>query len=412
MKEATVRPIHTAEAVDAQVFLPPSKSYTNRALIAAALAEGSSTLVRPSLSDDTEHLIAALNKFGVETRRSEGVLDISGTAGSLRTPSEEIFVGNAGTAMRFLATFAGLAPGATTLTGDGQMRKRPLGDLLAALRALGIRNTSNEGFPPVTINGGTFEGGRVELNGNVSSQFLSSLLLSAPYARHPVTIVVRGTLVSRPYVDMTLHVMRSFGSNVEHADAAAYTVSNKNRYRGQTFPVEGDASSATYFLAAAAITGGRIVVANLPHDSLQGDLRFLGILEEMGCTLGRHPAAVELRGGTLAGIDVDMNALPDCVPTLAVLAAFAEGPTTMRNIAQLRYKETDRLSALAGELAKIGAGVELFEDRLTVHPRPLRGASVATYNDHRLAIRPAFQNHFPISGKNSPNWKVDVNYGR
>ncbi len=380
------RAIRAAKCVNADIHVPPSKSYTNRALIAAALADGSSRILHPSESDDSLRLIEALGEFGITVSRKEDTLEVAGSGGILRAPSREINVGNAGTAMRFLAAFASLAPGETHLTGDEQMQQRPMGDLLKALKTAGIRCSSADGRPPVTIHGGNFLGGTIDLDAEVSSQYLSALLLAAPYARRHTTIRLKGKLSSLPYVDMTLYVMRSFGAIFDDIDMKLFHIDPRQHYIGHDFSVESDASAATYFLAAAAITNGRVRICNLSPDSLQGDIKFLSILADMGCTLSVEEDSVELRGGKLRGIEVDMNEIPDCVPTLAVAAAFADGQTIIQNIAHLRYKETNRLKALAAELSKLGAQVELSDDGLAICPKPLHGATIETYNDHRIAM--------------------------
>ncbi len=380
------RCIRPAKRLDAEVHIPPSKSYTNRALIVAALAEGVSQLVRPSLSDDSRVLIDSLRKFGVGIRERGEILEVDGTAGHFLAPATEIFVGNAGTAMRFLSSFAALAKGTSVINGDDQMLRRPIGDLLSALQSAGVKATGTNGFPPVTIVGGNFLGGRIGISASISSQFASSLLLSAPYARRPVTLHITDDISSLPYIDMSLHVMRSFGAHVKVIDQRNFDVDNSQKYIGREFHIEADATSASYFLAAAALTGGRVRIPDLSPDSLQGDLKFLSVLEDMGCAVARRSTGVELRGGRLFGTEVDMNSMPDCVPTLAVLAAFAEGPTRIGNVAHLKYKETDRLSALAAQLRRMGTGVEQLEDGLIIQPQPPHGAEIETYDDHRMAM--------------------------
>ncbi|MDI6767787.1 MAG: 3-phosphoshikimate 1-carboxyvinyltransferase [Bacteroidota bacterium] len=382
----TIRTIQPAKSVDAEIQLPPSKSYTNRALIAAALADGTSIIHNPSRSDDSVLLSDALRKFGITINEDEDRLEIIGSNGNLKAPSKEIFVGNAGTAMRFLASFACLAEGETILTGDEQMNKRPIKDLVDALKSNVIKCSSQNGFPPVRIHGGNFVGGRISVDGSISSQFVSSILLASPYAKRTVTLHVNGKLSSMPYVDMTLHVMRSFGAIIDTVEMKTFTINNQQKYIGHDFIIEPDASSATYFLGAAAITNGRVTITNLTSESLQGDIQFLSILSDMGCTVINHPESIEIHGGKLHGIEVDMNEMPDCVPTLAVVAAFAKGATTIKNIAHVRHKETDRLDALSKELTKIGVRVELSEDELVIHPQPLRGAVIETYDDHRIAM--------------------------
>jgi 3-phosphoshikimate 1-carboxyvinyltransferase len=350
------------------------------------LAEGTSSLLNPSIADDVEFLLTALEQYGIHITRLKNRFEVQGTNGKLNAPSKEIYVGNAGTAMRFLTTFSCLAKGETILNGDENMQKRPINDLLDALRSTGIKCTSNNGCPPIKIVGGDLRGGRIEVDASVSSQFVSSLLLSAPYARQPVLVQVKGKPSSLPYVDMSVHVMRSFGAEVNVIDELHYEVSNTAHYIGREFHIEADASAATYFLAAAAITKGRVLVKNLPAESLQGDMKFIDVLSEMGCKVVKEENGITLEGVTLKGIDVDMNSIPDCVPTLAVVAAFADGPTTITNVHHLQYKETDRLKALTNELIKIGAKVERFDDGFTIYPQPLHGATIETYNDHRMAM--------------------------
>lgn len=386
MMNETTRSIRPSGADSVEISLPPSKSYTNRALIAAALADGTSTLSNMSLSDDSKFLLDGLAAFGVLIRPDGNDLIIEGTSGQLGVPQHPVYVGNAGTAMRFLASLAGLAPGDTCLNGDEQMQGRPMRELLEALCKAGVRSTSKDGYAPITIHGGKFRGGVVTVRGEISSQYVSSLLLAGPYATHTLTVGVKGELASLPYVDMTLHVMRTFGASVEVLDPRVFQVSNVDKYIGQSFTIEADASSATYFLAAAAITGRHVRVLNLSAESLQGDARFINTLADMGCKVNRGENFIEAYGGELLGIEVDMNEMPDCVPTLAVVSAFAHGPTTIHNIAHLRHKETDRLTALAKELTRIGAGVELFDDGMTIRPRALHSATIETYNDHRIAM--------------------------
>ncbi|HJW14723.1 MAG TPA: 3-phosphoshikimate 1-carboxyvinyltransferase [Thermoanaerobaculia bacterium] len=386
MTKTPPRLIRRAKEVDHVLRVPPSKSFTNRALVAAALAKGRSTLQAPSKSQDTNYLAGALSSLGVTMSALGGETVVTGADGALAAPRKPLFVGNAGTTFRFLTAIAALASGTTTITGDSQMVKRPIGDLLAALGAAGVRTSSNGGFPPVTVEGGSFAGGSLTIAADKSSQYLSALLLAAPYARQSVEIRVEGPLSSRPYVEMTLAVMRAFGAEAESAPGGCYRVGNARRYAARTYAVEPDASSASYFLAAAAVTGGKVVVPGLSGASLQGDVHFLELLAAMGCTAVAHPDALELRGGALRGIEADMNAMPDCVPTLAVVALFADGPTTIRNIAHLRFKETDRLTAIAAELTKLGASVELLDDGLVIRPGALRGAEIETYHDHRIAM--------------------------
>jgi len=380
------RKIGRISRLDAEVFLPPSKSYTARALIAAALARGDSEIVSPSLSDDSRLLIGALGAFGVRIEAHPGAVRVHGTDGILRTPTREVNLGNAGTAMRFLSSFAALAPGTTVLTGDTRLTERPIGDLIDALRQGGVRARTRDGFPPVTIEGGSFRGGTITVRVNSSSQFLSSLLLAGPYVETTLSVTTKGKTSSLPYLRMTVDVMRSFGATVEVEEETRYSVGNRARYRGRSYTIEGDASSAAYFFAAAAITRGRVTVRGLPPGTLQGDIAFLEILKRMGCAVGRYEDRIEVSGGALRGVRSDLCSMPDCVPVLAVVAAFAEGESEILNVAHLRFKETDRLLAVKNELTKLGAMVTIREDGLVIHPGRFRPASVATYNDHRIAM--------------------------
>jgi len=386
VKDRSVRKICPSANIKADIHIPPSKSYTNRALIAAALADGPSTILHASESDDSNLLYSGLQEFGARLTRKKDAIHANGLDGKLKAPEKEIYVGNAGTAMRFLSAFAAITPGTTVVTGDQQMQQRPIEDLLAALKMAGVKCTSRDGRPPVTIYGGNFLGGNIDLDASISSQYLSALLLIAPYAKRETTIRVKGHVSSLPYVDMTLHVMRSFGAIFEQIEMKTFIIDARQHYIGHDFPIEADASAATYFIAAAAITGGLVRIPHLSFESLQGDLRFLSIVKEMGCSVTTSESLIEVRGGHLGGIDIDMNAIPDCVPALAVVAAFADGPSVFHNIAHLRYKETDRLAALARELTKIGARVELTDDGMAVHPNAQHGATIETYNDHRIAM--------------------------
>lgn len=377
--------IKTKKWIDAVIEAPPSKSYTQRALVVAALANGKSVIKNPLFSEDTEYMITALNQFGVNIEKKGKNLVVYGTNGKLKTPDKNIFVGNAGTAMRFLATFASLADGDTIITGDKRMQQRPIQDLLDALQQIGVNSKSSNGFPPLKIFGGSFNGGNVRLKGNLSSQYLTSILLCAPYAKNGVTISIAGNLASKPYVDITLDVMKSFGVSSKNAGYKKFIIKNKG-YRARSYAIEGDASSASYFFAAAAIAKGRVMVNNINPATKQGDIKFVDILKKMGCGLKKGKNYIKIEGHSLKGIDVDMNEMPDIVPTLAVTSVFAEGVTTIRNVPNLRLKETDRLRALDFELRKIGANVEELQDGLKIKRRRVQKAIIETYNDHRMAM--------------------------
>jgi 3-phosphoshikimate 1-carboxyvinyltransferase len=290
--------------------------------------------------------------------------------------------------MRFLTALAALGRGRFRLDGVSRMRERPIEDLLSALRQLGVRASSErgDGRPPVLIESDGLAGGRVAVRGDVSSQFLSGLLMAAPYARGDVTITVDGTLVSRPYVDLTAAMMWQFGGRVEYEDPEWFHVPGGQSYRCPRFQVEPDASAASYFWGAAAVAGGAVGVESLTPRSRQGDVRFVEVLAAMGCTVDGGDGVLTVHGGPLRGVDVDMNDISDTVMTLAAVACFADGPTTIRNVAHIRHKETDRLAALATELRRLGAGVDEFLDGLTITPHPLHGAELETYDDHRMAM--------------------------
>ena len=380
-----IKPLHHCDAV---ITIPGSKSYTHRALIISALADGESVLINALQSEDTEYTARALEKFGVPIFWEKERVRVLGRGGKLRAEEETIFVGNSGTSMRFLTALAALKNGRTLLDGSERMRNRPIGDLLEGLRALGIRAYSKEGngCPPVVIESQNLQGGAAKIKGEESSQFISALLVVAPYACRDVCVEVIGNLVSKPYVDITRHVMLAFGVEVQSEGYHSFFVRSGQKYLPQVYRLEGDASHASYFFSAAAVTQGKVRVENLQPASVQGDVRFLNILEKMGCKVIRGNGWAEVCGKELQGIEIDMNTMPDLVPTLAVTAAFARGRTFIRNIGHLRLKESDRIRALAGELVKMGIQVEEGEDYLKIEGGEPHGAEIETYNDHRLAM--------------------------
>ncbi len=373
---------------------PGSKSITNRALVCAALADGASTLRGALDSEDTQVMIAALRQLGIriDAKDASRTLRVVGCGGVIPATTADLFVANSGTTMRFLTALVTLGHGEFRLDGVARMRERPMSDLVAALRSLGVvvECAGAGDCPPIVVHAEGLRGGRALIGGGVSSQFLSGLLMAAPYAAQPVELAVNGTLVSVPYVAMTERVMESFGADVvANPDYREIRVSNRRRFRGREYPIEPDASAASYFFAAAAITGGAVTVEGLTWDSLQGDVAFVKCLESMGARVnygdgGKTQITVE--GGPLAGIDVDMNAISDTVPTLVVTALFAAGPTRIRNVAHIRHKETDRIAAVATELRKLGAAVDELADGFVIHPGNLRGAAIDTYDDHRMAM--------------------------
>ncbi len=379
--------IEISGPVDATFRVPGSKSITNRALVCSALAEGVSEILNASDSDDSSLMANGLNLLGVLARRRGTAIEVHGTAGNLHAPKFPIPVGNAGTTLRFLLSVASIAYGRTRFEGSGRMAERPMSELLDALRALGVTVTHTAGTASFEVEGGTLSGGSVVLPGGRSSQFISSLLMVAPYAASDVEIRVGGVLTSAPYVDLTMAVMKAFGVDVDSRAGGAFRVRAGQRYRAAEFGVEADASGATYPFAAAAITGGRVRVEGLSLTSLQGDTGFVKVLQEMGCTVEEEGGAITVRGTrALRGVDVDMNRMPDAVPALAVTALFAGGATRIRNVSQLRHKESDRIGALASELVRVGGEVRVLEDGLEIRPGQLHGATVDTYDDHRMAM--------------------------
>jgi 3-phosphoshikimate 1-carboxyvinyltransferase len=370
---------------------------TQRALIAAALAPGRSTLRNPLLSDDPLHLIGGLNLVGLAAKvggsaNAAPFVTVEGRGGEIPARSGSIAVGNAGTAMRFLTALLALGRGDYILDGDARMRQRPIEDLLLALRALGGRaeSVNGTGCPPVRVGGG-LRGGSARLCGDKSSQYLSAILLAAPAAGGPVGVEIEGDLVSRPYVDLTIDVMRRFGAEVEASppgpQARVFAVTPGRSYAPRDLTIEGDYSSASYFFAAAAVTGGRVRVDGLDPNSAQGDARFVEMLETIGCRVEKGGDSITVEGGgRLRSLDADCRAMPDIVPTLAVVACFAEGTTRITGVPHLRIKETDRIAALVAEITRLGGDAVAEPDGLTIRPRPLRGASIETHNDHRMAM--------------------------
>jgi 3-phosphoshikimate 1-carboxyvinyltransferase len=375
---------------------PGSKSITNRALACAAVADGVSTLTGALESDDVEVMVEALKTLGLEVEhdRATRTIEVNGCGGRFPARSADLFIGNSGTTVRFLtALLSACGHGRFRLHGTPRMHERPIQDLIDAVARLGgrIRSEAGSGCPPVVIDAAGLEGGEAKIRGDVSSQFLSGLLMAAPYAARPLVLAVEETLVSRPYVTMTLDVMRAFGVDCAAGDLRRFPVP-QGRYRGRSYDIEPDASAASYWFAAAAITGGTVTVDGLRRDALQGDVGFVDVLARMGCEVRDEAGGLTVVGPKrLKGIDVDMNAVSDTVQTLSVVALFADGPTRVRGVAHNRHKETDRIRAPAVELRKLGAEVEEFDDGLCVTPpaggiTALHGAEINTYDDHRMAM--------------------------
>jgi 3-phosphoshikimate 1-carboxyvinyltransferase len=368
---------------------PGSKSLTNRALVVAALASGTSTLRGVLNSRDTEVMFAGLSQLGISIEHSppEGVARVTGCAGRPPAAGARLWLENSGTSIRFLAAVCALARGRFLLDGNSRMRERPIGDLVAALRDLGAdaRCENSNNCPPVIIAATGLRGGLARVAGQTSSQFASALLMAAPAASAPVTVEIAGELVSQPYVEMTSRVMQAFGVAVDKSLPGRFRV-EPALYQEREFEIEPDASAASYFFAAAAITGGEVTVEGLSRDSLQGDLAFVDVLAKMGCRVEYEDRRVTVRGAPLRGVDVDMNAISDTAQTLSAVAPFAAGSTRIRNIAHVRHKETDRIQALAAELTRIGQQVDVYPDGLEIHPRPVKSAVIETYDDHRMAM--------------------------
>ncbi|GAB4541753.1 MAG: 3-phosphoshikimate 1-carboxyvinyltransferase [Anaerolineales bacterium] len=392
--------------LSASIRVPGSKSLTNRALLIAALADGSTTLTNALFSDDSRYFAGALKTLGFEIQldEAESSMSVVGRGGEIPSAGAELFIGNAGTAARFLSAFLTLGRGEFLLDGDARMRERPIGDLVNALTQLGANLQAltptplplgegqgvREICPPVKIIANGLRGGKTKIAGDISSQFLSALLMVAPYAQTPIEIEVTTELNSKPYVDMTLAVMKDFGLDVERRGYAYFKIPlwRANRRFVLRYPIESDASAASYFFAAPAICGGTVCVENISRNSMQGDIRFLDVLEKMGCSVAESENCILVTGHSpLRGVDVDMRDIPDTAQTLAAIAPFANSPTTIRGIASARVKETDRIHATCVELARLGVRVEEHKDGMTIYPcQTFQPANVQTYNDHRMAM--------------------------
>lgn len=374
------------------ISLPGSKSISNRALLLAALANGNTRVQNLLASDDTHYMLQALEQLGIPVvGEAPQDIEVTGQAGPLVTDgrSAELFVGLAGTAIRPLAAALNLGNGAFTLDGTARMRERPIHHLVDALRLLGasIDYQETDGYPPIAIQANGLGGGTTQIDGSISSQFLSSLLLAAPYSSDAVTIDIVGELVSQPYVDITLNLMQRFGITVDNQNYQRFVVPHGIYQSPGDFLVEGDASSASYFLAAGAISGPGMRIHGLGADSIQGDIAFVDVLRDMGAQVQIAAQHIEVKPGQLHGIDADLNHIPDAAMTVAVLALFAKGTTHIRNIYNWRVKETDRLSAMATELRKLGAEVVETEDSISITPpAQLQSAQIGTYGDHRMAM--------------------------
>jgi 3-phosphoshikimate 1-carboxyvinyltransferase len=388
MNQLTVPPI---DSISGEVRLPGSKSLSNRALLLAGLARGNTRLTNLLKSEDTQRMVAALKQFGVHLELNNDWTEctVTGNAGLFNPPTDKrFFMGNAGTAIRPLTAILALINGDWEIDGDGYMRKRPIHHLVNALRQLGAPVTylGTTDCPPIKIEGGCLQGGEVSVSGDVSSQFLTALLMSLPLAEQDSIIRVKGQQVSKPYIKITLDCMSHFGVEVE-SDKQNYQVKGKQQYQSPgNYLIEGDASSASYFLGAAAIAGN-IRIHGLGRNSVQGDLAFVDVLEKMGAKVEKLDQTIEVSKGSLKAIDVDLNHIPDAAMTVAMLALFAKGTTHIRNVYNWRVKETDRMTAMQTELRKLGAEVESGHDYISITPPDkLNETTIDTYGDHRMAM--------------------------
>jgi 3-phosphoshikimate 1-carboxyvinyltransferase len=399
MKE--IKPI---KGVEATVSVPGSKSYTQRALIIAALAEGRSVLHNPLIAEDTRYVIEALRSLGSDIRTEDEDITVSGTGGRIKNPAHEIYLGNNGTAMRLLTGVVALGQGPFTLTGSPRLCQRPIKPLLDALTSMGVdaRSTGNNGCPPVVVSANGLRGGTITFADIESSQYISAILICAPFAENDTIIELHGTVPSLPYVDMTVDAMKAFGVEVITERPFRYVVQGGQQYKGTSYSIEGDCSSASYFFLAAALCKGRVRVQHINPRTLQGDIGFVSIIEMLGCTVTRGNNWIEVVGGQLASGEFTFNLgnMPDMVPTLAVLSAVRPGRTIITNVPHLRIKESDRLAALAAELRKVGMRAEETDDGLVIEGNRPHGAEIETYNDHRIAMS------FAVLGLATPGIRI------
>jgi 3-phosphoshikimate 1-carboxyvinyltransferase len=394
-----IKPIHH---LDIMVNVPGSKSYTQRSLVIAALARGTSRLRNILVADDTIYLMEALRLLGAEICQEGEDLIVTGTDGRIGNPGKDIFVGNNGTALRFLTTLVSLGKGEYTITGDPRLCERPVRPLLEALRSLGVTAHGRAGYPPVRVEAAGIAGGRVALKNLESSQYVSSLLISAPYAHEDVDIRLEGRAASQPYIEMTLEAMQAFGVTVTREENGRYHVPGRQSYQGRDYTVEGDASSASYFFLAAVLCRGSVTVMSLNPQSRQGDLRLLELMKELGCSVLCGDTWIRVIGHELrkGEYHFDMGDMPDMVPTMAVLSAFRPGRTVITHVAHLRVKESNRLAALVAELNRTGIRVQETADGLIIDGGQPQGAEIETYSDHRIAMS------FAVAGLAVPGMKI------
>ncbi len=390
MEQLTLNPI---KKINGEVFLPGSKSLSNRALLIAALAKGTTKITNLLVSDDIKHMLKALTSLGIEYTLSDcgTQCTVVGNNGFFTTDEPlELYLGNAGTAMRPLCAALAASKGEFVLTGEPRMKERPIGHLVDALNQLNanVEYLENKDYPPVKMNGNALSGDKVSIDGSISSQFLTAILMVTPLIETDTTIEIEGELVSKPYIDITLDIMARFGVHVENNNYQSFFVKGQQSYQSvEKYMVEGDASSASYFLAAGAIKGGEVTVHGIGKLSVQGDKHFADVLEKMGAEIIWNDESITVKGKPLTAVDMDMNHIPDAAMTIATTALFAKGTTSIRNIYNWRVKETDRLFAMATELRKVGAEVIEGEDFISITPpKEITHAAIDTYDDHRVAM--------------------------
>ena len=398
MIEIQSRPIKSTT-----VTVPGSKSYTHRALIVSALSDGECEIQNGLDSEDTRLTRDALRQMGISIDQGPALWRVKGANGMLQPCGSPIFLGNSGTSMRLLAAVSALGKGKYILTGTPRMQERPIQDLLEGLHQIGVRTKSlgRPGCPPIEIEAGTISGGSVSLNCGTSSQYLSALLLISPFTRNGMEITVTEGPVSKPYIDMTIDIMNQAGVTVARDGYHRFQIAGNQGYRPGKFCVEPDISQAGYFWAAAAVTGATITVAGVSRGSRQGDIRLLDVLSSMGCTARMEPGGISVTGGELKAVEVDMGAMPDMVPTLAVVAAFAKGKTLITNVGHLKAKESDRLGSVVAELLKLGIAAGCSDTAMWIDGGTPQAALIDPHNDHRLAMS------FSVAGLKTPGIQIE-----
>lgn len=397
-----MKKIKTEEIRDCDVNVPGSKSYTHRILIASALSDGVCTISNSLRSEDTILTAGALKSMGVPIEDDGEIVTVNGCNGKLKQTDEPLYLANSGTSMRLLTSVAAIGDGPCTLTGTPRMQERPIQDLLNGLNQIGVKAESlnGTGCPPIEITGGKIKGGKIDLDCSISSQFLSSVLLIAPFTENGIEVNLVKELVSKPYVDMTTDIMERLGVKVERDGYEKFYVPGNQTYKAGNYAVEPDCSQASYFWGAAAVTGKKIKVKNISKNSRQGDVKFAEVLKKMGCSVSYEEDGISVEGGDLTSVEVDMSSMPDIVPTLAVVASFAKGTTVITNVAHLKAKECDRLGCVATELIKMGIDAKANDSGLEITGGKPVGATIETYDDHRMAMC------FAIAGLKVPGMEI------